>query len=436
MSGDGTQIGKRLHVVNFGFTLLEEGALAYTASGNHCVAIIKEPEKYQSLLLSLEDIKNEIESLSTIEVNNICFDIEYFLGGDWKFLATITGIDSASANYACIWCKCPALERHDSEIKWSICDSKFGARTIEENIELASKHKKQFNVTHPPIFPKIPLTNIVVDNLHMFLRVADVLIDLLIGALRTLDRVKESMRIRNTDGLTHLSTYEAALKSIGISGFSFWVGKTSQTLKWRSLTGPEKLVLFAKFNVANHFPDLKDKEKIQNLWAKFLEINKLLSAKPEEITDVLIKQFESKSRLFVDDFVRLYPSKHVTPYMHCMMNHVHEFMKSHGSILQFTQQGIEKYNDVMTKDYFRSTSHHKESSLVQILQKQNRVEYLKSMGSDREKRQTNCRNCRLPGHNKLTCKNKCSNCNIKPYCEHLILLNGRKVPRCQQENTK
>ena len=72
-------------------------------------------------------------------------------------------------------------------------------------------------------------------------------------------------------------------------------------------------------------------------------------------------------------------------------------MKSHGSILQFTQQSIEKYNDVMTRDYFRSTSHHKESSLVQILWKQNRMEYLKSIGSDREKRQANCRNCRLPG---------------------------------------
>ena len=246
MSGDGTQIGKRLYVVNFGFTLLEEGELAYTASENHCVAIIKEPEKYESLLLSLEDIKNEIESLSTIKVNNICFDIEYFLGGDWKFLATITGIDSASANYACIWCKCPALERHNSKIKWSICESKFGARTIEENIKLASKHKKTFNVTHPPIFSKIPLINIVVDNLHMFLHVADVVIDLLIGALRTLDRVQESMCIHNTDELTHLSMYEAALKSIGISGFSFWVGKTSQTVKWCSLTGPEKIGLICQ----------------------------------------------------------------------------------------------------------------------------------------------------------------------------------------------
>ena len=52
------------------------------------------------------------------------------------------------------------------------------------------------------------------------------LLILLIGALRTLDRIKESMKI--TDGLNHLSTYEAALKSIGISGFKFWVGKISK----------------------------------------------------------------------------------------------------------------------------------------------------------------------------------------------------------------
>ena len=48
----------------------------------------------------------------------------------------------------------------------------------------------------------------------MFLRVADVLIDMLIGALRTLDRINQSLRIRSLDGLTHLAAYEAALKMI------------------------------------------------------------------------------------------------------------------------------------------------------------------------------------------------------------------------------
>ena len=49
LTGDGTKIGKRLHVVNVAFTLLDEGEKAYSAAGNHCIAIIKEPESYESL---------------------------------------------------------------------------------------------------------------------------------------------------------------------------------------------------------------------------------------------------------------------------------------------------------------------------------------------------------------------------------------------------
>ena len=100
----------------------------------------------------------------------------------------------------------------------------------------------------------------------------------------------------------------------------------------------------------------------------------------------------------MDKFVDLYPSKHVTPYLHCMCNHIHEFMTTHSSILQFTQQGIEKYNDTMTKDDF----HHSEASLTQILQKQNRIEHLQTLGIDRKKRQIKCGH--QVGHNKLTCK--------------------------------
>ena len=57
-----------------------------------------------------------------------------------------------------------------------------------------------------------------------------------------------------------------------------------------------------------------------------------------------------------------------------MMNRVSEFLKVHGSILQFTQHGIE---NILTKDYFISNSHHQESSLLQMLQKQNHIEYAK-----------------------------------------------------------
>ena len=48
----------------------------------------------------------------------------------------VTGTDSASCQYTCIWCKCPALERHITDEKWSISDTECGAHSIVENIEL------------------------------------------------------------------------------------------------------------------------------------------------------------------------------------------------------------------------------------------------------------------------------------------------------------
>ena len=64
----------------------------------------------------------------------------------------------------------------------------MGARTIEENEQLSKepRSKEQFNISRAPLFPTIPLTN-VIDNLHLFLRVFDVLIHLLVDELKRQD---------------------------------------------------------------------------------------------------------------------------------------------------------------------------------------------------------------------------------------------------------
>jgi hypothetical protein len=120
-----------------------------------------------------------------ITVRDKKFDIEFYMGGDWNFLVMITGIDSATSTHACIWCKCPALKRYDSTQVWSITDSTHGARTIEESKTIARSMSKKYNLTFEPIFDTIPLTCVVVDNLQMFLRVTDTLIDLSFGAETT-----------------------------------------------------------------------------------------------------------------------------------------------------------------------------------------------------------------------------------------------------------
>ena len=79
LSGDGTWVGKRLHVVNFTFTIPDEGPMAYSSEGNHVLAILKVPESYESLANALEDIRREVCELKEIEVDANTYEIIYFL---------------------------------------------------------------------------------------------------------------------------------------------------------------------------------------------------------------------------------------------------------------------------------------------------------------------------------------------------------------------
>ena len=55
-------------------------------------------------------------------------------------------------------------------------------------------------------------------------------------------------------------------------------------------------------------------------------------------------------------------------------------MRLHGANLPFTQQGLEKLNDNATKMFIHGTNHKGVEALQQILQKHNRIEFLKDNG--------------------------------------------------------
>ena len=59
-----------------------------------------------------------------------------------KFLALVCGIEKATSEHACIWCKCPKDDRYDMSMQWSITNCVQGARTVEE-ISAKSKLIKQ-----------------------------------------------------------------------------------------------------------------------------------------------------------------------------------------------------------------------------------------------------------------------------------------------------
>ena len=105
--GDGTEVGRSLHVINFTFTFVDKPT-AESVAGNHTLANLKTGEDYSDLSAGFQKISQEIKELLHITINVKHYIIEYFLGEDWKFLAIICRLNAANAEYSCIWYKCPS----------------------------------------------------------------------------------------------------------------------------------------------------------------------------------------------------------------------------------------------------------------------------------------------------------------------------------------
>ena len=132
--------------------------------------------------------------------------------------------------------------------------------------------------------------------------------------------------------------------------------------------------------IPEFFPLLEKKDEIQKLWTGFYTLIEHINKEdcnPEEVG--------FKTKAWVTSFTAVYQAKDVTPYMHAFTMHVPEMLELHGNIVTFTQQGLEKLNDITTKQFQRSTNHQELLSLRQILEKRNRIELLEDRGYERNK---------------------------------------------------
>ena len=92
----------------FSLVLLQLEENEMSSKNNRTVAIINSPEDCQTLKDSVPNILREVNELINkgfIVIDDKEIQLEFFLGGDLKFLLIIMGLNSASSNYACLWCK-------------------------------------------------------------------------------------------------------------------------------------------------------------------------------------------------------------------------------------------------------------------------------------------------------------------------------------------
>ena len=209
-----------------------------------------------------------------------------------------------NSKYTCIWCTCPKEDRHDTTKEWSITDVKKGARTIE-SISVASKlpakSPKMYNCSRMPLFKDVPIHRVIIDVLHLFLRIADNLINLLITELRRMDDIERCTSLDRTKAY-NVTEYEFFLQNTCKIPFRFYVYQDSCSLKWRDLSGPEKCKLFRNVDLTNLFPNLLNVELVQRIWTQFLRLNE--SIRSESLSPTEISVFASDAKSWLQLFYR------------------------------------------------------------------------------------------------------------------------------------
>jgi len=369
-------------VVNIAFTVIDEGERANSVLGNHTVAILKVDENYKQLAAGLQDIISDAKDCNAILIDGQKYNVEFYLGGDLKFLAIVCGLEAANAEYACIWCKCPKGKRDDMTMEWSLTDVSKGARTIEEIAEKSTLGKQRYNCRHLPLFRFIPIERVIIDTLHLFLRISDNLTDLLIRDLKAQDDLDKKRRRKHDK--TNLEMYATHLNETCKIRFK-WSEDTKE-LKYRDLTGPEKIRLFKNTDLCQQFPRLPNNDKINQLWSNFFTIINDINKEDNDYDEINIK-----TKAWVNNFTSIYQAKDVSPYIHSFAMHIPEFLRLYGNISTFNQQGLEKLNDITTKQFQRSTN---VQALQQILQKRNRIELLEDQRFQRVKNEQKCNICK------------------------------------------
>ena len=139
-------------------------------------------------------------------------------------------------------------------------------------------------------------------------------------------------------------------------------------LKLRDLQGPEKKKLFSNVDLKVYSPENQKLRMVNKLWIDFMTIfNKI---KGNDANKDIIK---NSTKQWLLSFSELYRASHITPYMHCFGNHIHEFIDLYGGFNQFNLEGLEKLNHLTHSHVFRSTNMHSDY-LTQVLKKRKRLE--------------------------------------------------------------
>ncbi|PKC16476.1 hypothetical protein RhiirA5_369844 [Rhizophagus irregularis] len=331
ISGDGRNVGKKVKHVMITFAILEDIENIHNPNYHYTVVLYPGLENYESLDILTISFREELQELKEIgiNINGVNWTINMYFSSDWKFLTICLGFNSANSLFFCPWCTITKKEISDIKKEWLI------SKQID-NIN-------QYNGHHStPLFNMISLENWIPDELHIMLRITDRLWSLLLHEIEETGYFNDVAREIIVKEMNRIKV-----------NFHFWQEKECQSWSFTSLMGQDNLPP-TRANV------------IRNLWNGFFD---LYTAIRDPNTDPKIFKRDAKMWLKIfltpstgipnsDNFVQgLYRPNDVTPYMHVLVFHIHEFIEKHKKwgLKSFSCAPVENKNHQQVTQFFRKT---------------------------------------------------------------------------------
>ena len=356
LCADGTNAG-RTKLLNFCFTLPDEGKVAQTSSGTFSLGIFKiKKENYTTLKYCLSQCAKNLKKFSENNIINIdgnIYKVKFLLAGDMKLLHIAMGLNGCNSKNSCLCCK---VERSNfykmdkTDIKNNIRNSK----ELNEKIKTLEPDKSSQGYQRKPIFDFISFDDVVFDTLHLLLRISGKLLSLVLRQCIILDDSNST----NIDELPFQKRFYDHLSKIGIKDpYTFEKTETDtghkMQLKTRSFNGQDCLIVLKNINLIEEFPEIVQNAEINSVFTSFYEIFiKLKDNFYINNTGLL----ETETEDWLNSFINCFPTKHVTPYMHLFASHLCFFVEKHGDIDVLNIQGLENKNNQTTLQYFGQTN--------------------------------------------------------------------------------
>ena len=336
-------------------------------------------ESHENIKKCLKSLTDKLKVIEEIEINNQIYQIEFFAGGDLKWLSNCFGINAANSKYPCPFCKFEmqdVMTDDDIAQNWPITRNHNEALN---SFHLNSVDERQGYI-NAPILDFISFDNIIADILHLFLRISDKLFEMLLRELQMWEdpygNKKKTADIN--DWPFTKSFFEFIEIECNVTApFYIKESDTKSTIKFRKLNQNERLAIFNKMGGLDQIVavELREKMGILRLTRLFNEFKEIM----EQIKMVYENNFDKaelskRLKKWLHDYIAMDPK--ITPYIHIFVYHIPDLIEKYKNLNLFSMQGMEKSNHFAKINFFRQTNHHKNGFTKTLLEKINRMEYI------------------------------------------------------------